>query len=316
MELNITTVQFKIMALEKLHLPEHPGSTFRGAFGRSLRDISCSIENTKCEDCNLNNNCPYSLFFNPFLTEKDKKRTSKRFHNKLRPFIFVTDNEYKKEYKPGEELAFKIRIFGDMKEFLPYVIESWKNLQKIGLGFSRSKFLLKNIWIENDIKGLKKKIYDYKEKEIVNEDIFINLDDIKEKKHYDDKITILFKTPTLLKVKGDFLRKNIKFDLLMRTLFRRLSTLSAFYGEEMDINFSEALKKANKIEKTKENLKWENWYRFSKGQNKKIAMKGIVGALSYQGKLDEFLNYLILAQYINLGKNTVFGQGYFEILNY
>ena len=80
MELNITTLKFKIMALEKLYLPEHPGSTFRGAFGGSLRKLTCSIDDTECEKCNLNNNCPYSLFFNPFLTEKDKKRTSKRFY--------------------------------------------------------------------------------------------------------------------------------------------------------------------------------------------------------------------------------------------
>ena len=45
-----------------------------------------------------------------------------------------------------------------MKEFLPYVIESWKRLGKIGLGSSRANFLLKNVWIENDLMGITKKI--------------------------------------------------------------------------------------------------------------------------------------------------------------
>jgi len=56
-------------------------------------------------------------------------------------------------------------------------------------------------------------------------------------------------------------------------------------------------------------LDWNNWYRYSDKQNKKIEMQGFIGAISYKGKIKEFLPYLIYAQYLNLGKNTVFGQG-------
>jgi hypothetical protein len=317
MELEITTLKFNLMALEDLYLPEHPGSTFRGAFGRALRDISCNFDNKKCKECNLKDNCPYSLFFNPFLTEKDKLKTSKRFRNKLRPFVFKTGNNYKEQYSAGEELTFKIRIFGYMKQFIPYVIESWKKLQQIGLGSSRSNFLLKNIWLENDIKGEKTKIFDYKDSKIKNTKDSIYFEDIKqEKSYFNDKVTLLFKTPTLIKVNGEYIKNNLEFSLLMRTLFRRLSTMAAFYGEEMNIYFNDYLNKAEAIELVNKDLDWKDWYRYSDKQNKKIEMKGFTGAVSYKGKIADFSPYLIYAQYLNLGKNTVFGQGNFELLNY
>ena len=317
MDLAITTLEFNLMALEDLYLPEHPGSTFRGAFGRALREISCSFDNKKCKECNLKDNCPYSLFFNPFLTEKDKLKTSKRFRNKLRPFIFKTDHNYKEQYSSGEELTFKIRIFGYMKQFIPYVIESWKKLQQIGLGSGRSNFLLKNIWSENDIKGEKTKIFDYKDSKIKNINNTIHIDEIeKERSYFNDKVTLLFKTPTLIKVNGKYIKNNLEFSLLMRTLFRRLSTMAAFYGEEMSIYFNDYLNKAEAIKLVNKDLEWNDWYRYSDKQNKKIEMQGFTGAVSYEGKIADFLPYLIYAQYLNLGKNTVFGQGDFELLNY
>lgn len=317
MELEITTLNFKLMALEDLYLPERPGSTFRGAFGRALREISCSFDDKKCEECNLKDNCPYSLFFNPFLTEKDKLKTSKRFRNKLRPFVFKPCNNYKNHYLPGEEFSFKIRIFGYMKQFVPYVIESWKKLQQIGLGSSRSNFLLKNIWSENDIKGAKTKIFDYKDSTIKNINNTIYINDIeKEKLYFNNKITLIFKTPTLIKVNGQYIKEDLEFHILMRSLFRRLSTMAAFYGEKMNIYFNDYLKKAKNIKLVNENLEWKDWFRYSDKQNKKIEMQGLTGAVSYRGETEEFLPYLIYAQYLNLGKNTVFGQGNFELLNY
>jgi len=217
----------------------------------------------------------------------------------------------------GEELTFKIRIFGYMKQFIPYVIESYKKLQQIGLGSNRSNFLLKNIWLENDIKGEKTKIFDYKDSKIKNTKDSIYFEDIKqEKSYFNDKVTLLFKTPILIKVNGEYIKDNLEFSLLMRTLFRRLSTMAAFYGEEMNIYFNDYLNNAEDIELVNKDLDWNNWYRYSDKQNKKIEMQGFTGVVSYKGKIADFLPYLIYAQYLNLGKNTVFGQGNFELLNY
>ncbi len=317
MKLNITTIEFNIVALENINLPEHPGSTFRGAFGQALRELSCNFANMKCEKCNLNSKCPYSLFFNPFLTEKDKLKTSGRFHNKLRPFIIEPAISGKTEYLQGENIKFTINVFGEMKQFIPYIIESWRNLQGKGIGANRGKFLLGNIWIINDILGKSIKIYDYKDELVVNKELSISVDDINKQVNLykEDKVTFIFKSPTLLKYKGQYIKKSLEFNILMRNLFRRLSTLAAFYGEEMDIYFKDYLDKATEIVIVNENLEWKQWFRYSNKQQQKIDMQGFTGMITYQGDIKQFLPYLIIAQYIHIGKNTVFGQGNFQVLS-
>src|SRR5690554_338134 len=88
MDMEITVLSFKLRALEDMKLPDHPGSTFRGAFGHGLYNICCSLKKKNCDNCNLRSNCAYSILFNPFLTAKEKADSSGRFHNKPRPFIF------------------------------------------------------------------------------------------------------------------------------------------------------------------------------------------------------------------------------------
>ena len=102
----------------------------------------------------------------------------------------------------------------------------------------------------------------------------------------------------------------------MKNLFRRLSSLSVFYGEEeLDIKFHQYLEQAKEVELAKDTTRWKSWYRYSNRQNKKIKMKGLVGEVAYQGDLEPFLPYLILGQYTHVGKNTVFGLGNYKLIS-
>src|SRR5690554_1419283 len=142
MQLKITQLSIIILPLEKIYLPEYPGSTLRGAFGHGLRKLTCHNKSLNCEGCTLKDKCPYSLFFNPFLTKEEKEQTSGRFHNKPRPFVFEFDTPGKMKFNIGELVKFKLNVFGEMAQYLPYIIETWRLLQKEGLGKSRGEFLL------------------------------------------------------------------------------------------------------------------------------------------------------------------------------
>ena len=127
MELEVMSLGFILQAQDNIKLPEHPGSTLRGAFGHGLKTVACNLKDEKCKECNLNNNCAYSLLFNPFLVGKEKEKTSKRFNNKPRPFVFepVGNGGI---VKVGEKIEFKLNLFGYTKKFLPYIIEAWKQI--------------------------------------------------------------------------------------------------------------------------------------------------------------------------------------------
>jgi hypothetical protein len=45
-------------------------------------------------------------------------------------------------------------------------------------------------------------------------------------------------------------------------------------------------------------------------------MGGFIGAVEYEGNLEEFLPLLILGQYTHVGKYAVWGNGRYEVVSY
>ncbi len=317
MELDITQLKFKLKAKDTIKLPEHPGSTLRGAFGHALYEIACNLKEQECEKCNLNINCAYSLLFNPFLTTKEEKKASKRFNNKPRPFVFQPKTNGKTLFKPGEKIEFNLNLFGYTKSFIPYIIESWRLLEDKGIGIGRGKFVLAEIWSENYLSGQAERIYFANEGKIYNKDLAVTMEDIKKyKNNFSTKqLKLNLKAPVLVKYNGSYAKK-LKFHILMRNLFRRISAMSLFYGEKkLDIAFNKLLEIAKEIKTIRDKTSWESWHRYSNKQNKKIKMKGLLGEVEYKGDLSDFLSYLIIGELLHVGKNTVFGLGHYNVLS-
>jgi hypothetical protein len=314
-ELEIMKLKFTLQAEDTIKLPERPGSTFRGAFGHGLREVACNLGDEVCKHCDLNTSCAYSLLFNPFLVGKERERTSNRFNNKPRPFVFEPLSEGKEIFKPGEKIEFRLNLFGYTKKFILYIIKAWRLLQKKGIGTGRGKFTLLEVWNSNDISGDKKRLYSADfgfDKEAV---VTIDKQDLNQVKEIINKkeLHLNLTAPMLLKYNGEE-ADIIQFNILIQNLFRRLSALSAFYGEEkLDIDFENYLERAKEVELVKNETSWQRWKRYSNRQNRRIKMKGLQGSVKYKGEITNFLLYLILGQYVHVGKNTVFGLGNYKI---
>lgn len=315
MDMDITVLDFKMRAKEEIKLPEHPGSTFRGAFGHGLYNICCSLSNKICDECNLRSNCAYSLLFNPFLTGKERENSSTRFHNKPRPFV-IKNNLSKELFKKDEIIEFQLILFGYMNIFIPFIIESWRYLEKEGLGASRGKFQLEEVWQTNEIGGSSNRIYSFQDNVIQNYDILIKRQNIEAYSSLfkgKDKITIILESPILLKYNNSFVEK-LEFHIFIQNLYRRLSSLSYFYGsEKLEMNFNDYIDKARNIDIQEEQTEWIHWQRLSNRQGRKIDMYGLTGEITFTGKLDEFVEHLVWGQYTNIGKNTTFGQGAYRL---
>jgi CRISPR/Cas system endoribonuclease Cas6 (RAMP superfamily) len=54
--------------------------------------------------------------------------------------------------------------------------------------------------------------------------------------------------------------------------------------------------------------------RVSGRQKKRIEMGGLVGKVTYEGDLTDYLPLLALGELIHVGKGTVFGNGQYEIV--
>ncbi|PIV22771.1 MAG: hypothetical protein COS40_05325 [Deltaproteobacteria bacterium CG03_land_8_20_14_0_80_45_14] len=121
-------------------------------------------------------------------------------------------------------------------------------------------------------------------------------------------------TPTRLKYDGK-LSPDLEFHILFRNLLRRISLLSYFHcGEELNLDFKGLIEEAKDVKVQKENLRWVDWERYSNRQETKMKMGGFIGSVTFTGNFKEFLPFLILGEYIHVGKGTSFGLGKYKIL--
>jgi CRISPR/Cas system endoribonuclease Cas6 (RAMP superfamily) len=54
--------------------------------------------------------------------------------------------------------------------------------------------------------------------------------------------------------------------------------------------------------------------RYSRRREVSHDLSGFVGEVTFEGELGMFLPYLKLGEYLHVGKNAVFGNGWYEIV--
>ncbi len=111
---------------------------------------------------------------------------------------------------------------------------------------------------------------------------------------------------------------DLEFHILVRQLLLRISLLSYFHCgiEASMLDFKGLINKAQEVKATDRNLRWYDWERYSGRQETRINMGGFVGRIVFTGDLTPFWPYLLLGEYVHVGKGSSFGLGKYEILNH
>lgn len=246
------------------------GSTLRGAFGMSLKDVTCINPTLNCEGCFAKDSCLYFDFF-----EKKNSAHSYRFDFELNPRFY----------------DFTLYLFEDATKELSNVLEALElMLTKYGLTYKREKFKIAKV-LCNDI------------------DIYIDgkfdISDIKAlefKKSIDSQnIELEFKTPLRMKHKGKILKEEPSLDMLLYSIHNRLKEIKKEPREKLSFK--------PRYKELESSIKFSDQTRLSNRQKTKLQMGGIVGNIKYDDIDKNSLNYLNLAEIIGLGKQTVFGMG-------
>ncbi|MCR4403166.1 MAG: CRISPR system precrRNA processing endoribonuclease RAMP protein Cas6 [Firmicutes bacterium] len=127
------------------------------------------------------------------------------------------------------------------------------------------------------------------------------------------RVTVVFRTMTRLKFQGG-LEDRPEFHVLMRSLLRRASSLLYFHhGTRLDMDFRGFIARAELVELAAQDARWVDWERYSSRQDTRMKLGGLVGTATYEfcdADLAEFfLPWLILGEYIHVGKGCTFGLG-------
>jgi len=293
-------------------LPGYKGSTFRGVFGHALKKVVCALKLQECSSCILNTQCLYALVFET--PDAGNSNAIAPPH----PFVIEPPLTRQEHYSPGDTFEFSLLLFGEVNHRLPYFIYAFDQVGKSGIGKriggEAGKFHLSQVRYKEQV------IYSDHDQMLTMPDAVDDLTLQPSGTHPcpsqegTPTITLSFQTPLRFKFDNRFVNQ-LPFHVLVRAMLRRISSLMTAYGTEApDLNFKELVEQANNVKIAESTLRWFDWQRYSNRQEKAMQMGGLIGSVTYEGRLEEYTPLIAFCSKVHLGKQTAFGLGKFEVL--
>ncbi|MEW6386141.1 MAG: CRISPR system precrRNA processing endoribonuclease RAMP protein Cas6 [Thermodesulfobacteriota bacterium] len=295
-------------------LPPYKGAVFRGAFGNALRRLVCVAKGAPCDSCLLRQKCLYIALFEP--SPPPDFLDAGKFLQAPRPYVLNPPLTTRQAFHPGETLDFELVLIGPAIDALPYFIHIFQEVGRRGLGPERGKYELVGVdHLQKGGNGETLCVFDgpsgnFNNFTLTPDSLALSGDaEVK-------KVTLNFLTPLRLRENGKLVTR-LTSSLFFRRLAQRVSLLTAFYGEKgWGLSLTDPgtlLTKGNNLTIQDDRLRWYDWERYSQRQGDTLKFGGLQGMLSFKGRLESFLPYLRLGEYVNVGQGTTFGLGRYEI---
>lgn len=291
---------FKISLLETCTLHANKASAIRGGIGEMLLRSNC-VRDRQCEVCDFSSECivqrmMYSQFDNKpeFMSSGDSVG-----------YVVECEN-YQKEFRAGDEIEFRLLLFGKTIVYFNQYMQALYALGQYGIGKNHVHFSITevtNSFSRPILQG--NNIYmQYYEIETV-EDYIVRRKNQLARDGFHNKL--IFKTPLSQKYQGEFLQQ---FDIqaIVKSIQRRVYMLEAFEGHDVQKWYQSDYDLPILIHQTTRPISVK---RFSNRKESAMYLKGIVGEIDLADISDEMLELLLAGELIHIGKNTSFGFGRF-----
>ncbi|MBN2281013.1 MAG: CRISPR system precrRNA processing endoribonuclease RAMP protein Cas6 [Candidatus Marinimicrobia bacterium] len=282
-------LNFHIKFREEAKLQKHLYSSFRGAFGHALKQVSCLYLTGECRNCIQKKECDYNYIFETPVSEDTDFYQAGEYAS--HPYVLVP---------PLADLnSFSITLFGRGVSKWKTVVRAVQRMGPLGIGSSREKFRLCSVISS--------------ETEIWNADT-PGYFDIPAKSPYNlleygPEIKVSFFSPAQIRVNKKFIREPAFHDIL-RLIIRRLKSINYWHIDEAaQFEAAPYLEKAKPVKTLRSNTRWLTIPRYSNRQETKMKVKAMVGSMDYKGDFSRFSELLAFAQVAHIGKKTAFGFG-------
>ncbi|MCS6927837.1 MAG: CRISPR system precrRNA processing endoribonuclease RAMP protein Cas6, partial [Candidatus Binatia bacterium] len=217
-------------------------------------------------------------------------------------------------YLPGEALCFEFVVVGKAIDYLPYFIVAFRELGEGGFGLNRARCTLAAMEAIGPT-GEVTAVYDGKEGVVRPPQQNLSWSQLQaraERLRGLREITVRFLTPIALKVQGEMATVP-QFHHLIKRLRDRVNALAYFYcGGTLDLDFKEVGQQAEKVREVAVKGRWiAHDRRTRKGVTQDLS--GFVGEVTYRGEVEPFLPLLLVGEYVHVGKNAAFGNGWYQL---
>jgi hypothetical protein len=252
------------------------GSTLRGAFGHSLKKVTCINPSYECQGCFAKDSCLYYDFY-------EKQNIAHKYR-----FDFELDQ---KNYD------FSLYLFEEATQKLPYIISAiHKMLTEQGLGKNREKLDIESIKCNDQ------EIYYQGEFDLSN----INPIEFNPTPTPKNSSTLKFVTPFRTKFQNRLLRQKPELKIVLNSIHNRLNELKNLDRSKLDHEIV--------YKETDHQINFYDTTRFSNRQKSKLQIGGVLGYINYTQIDIDSLRLLKIGEIIGIGKQTVFGLGKIKIL--
>ncbi|MDM8521996.1 CRISPR system precrRNA processing endoribonuclease RAMP protein Cas6 [Desulfococcaceae bacterium HSG8] len=274
-----------------------------------------------CGECPVRSECRYGNLYaylfeapwdHPYIAANAERSLNSR-HEKQFPPPFVPDPPPGGSYSPGSRIRLCFTLVGKAIGYFPFMAcaMSMMNLAKFGQGTLCLEGITDGFPADDGTETL---IYD-ETGQIVGPGQVFDFPLVTEwvrRGEGADRICVRFLTPFRFKDNGR-MGTELTFRIFMRNIFRRIAFLSVHSPLSCDIAFKELLDRADRAVVTEaSDLRWYDWQRYSSRQNAKMKFGGLVGEVVFSGETDEFMPYIRLCEFLNVGKGVSFGLGKYE----
>ena len=314
-DLPVLPLEVRARARDPIFLPEHAGSSLRGAFGNTLRSLVCiQRERSACAGCPEEGRCAYPALFEP---RADTGRAGTvGFTDLPRPYLFRAPPGVG-EVAVGDAFSWHAALVGRAACHLPHAVLTWRAMGETGMGRGRGRFGLLEVDALDAAGEPGARVYDgatglfsppgdgWTGTDLLTAAAPAPAGPM--------ELTIEFRTPTSLKWAGRVAERP-EFHILWRAVQRRLSMLRLVYGGgRLDLDFRGAIAAAEGVKL----LEWQanrvDWTRAPQRQGRRVPMSGWVGTARYRGVLQPALPALLLGSRVGVGDNCAFGQGWYRV---
>ena len=193
-----------------------------------------------------------------------------------------------KKRLPHEPLVFEVKLFGAAVKFSSDVIQALKDgCAEEGLSKNRHPFDFQSV-AEKDTHIL----------------VFEPCDPV-------ERATLCFDTRLRTKTTKDGVMWSLDFELLMRNIIRRLQAFEIARFDDAEVNGLRL--RALEVRVAQSNLKERPMLRYSNKQEKKLSLGGLLGSITFEGDLTEFMPYLKAGGLLQIGKSCTMGLGHYLV---
>ncbi|NLW36112.1 MAG: CRISPR system precrRNA processing endoribonuclease RAMP protein Cas6 [Syntrophorhabdus aromaticivorans] len=305
----LSDFRFHLGLPDDVRLPAYRGFTLRGVFGRMLKKTVCAIRTTPCQKCMLNSRCVYCYLFEtrPVGTHPH----AGKFTDHPRPYIINPEPGRERLLHAGDELSFRLTLVGRAGDYLPYIVYCFEEAGKQGIKNRIGRYAIRNVEMLND-ENQPAEVY--RDGMLKNHNGPITFRDLSRDLSETRNLTIRFRTPLRIEVKGHLVHNPPPFAVLIESLLRRASLLHHLHcGGDYLESFDDVLDQARRVTITSARVRWQDMERYSSRQKTLMYQGGIVGSVRYEGDITPFLPILRLGEFINVGASTTVGLGRYSL---